>query len=370
MRVGIAISRYKRSGGLERVSGEWARGLVSRGHEVTVFTQLVERSPGDEAIRFTDVGGLHSPIAARAATFPPAVTRAVKRAALDGVISFGCTVLAPCVVRLPGAHRPWWELANSMAPVSSYEGLRRRMNPHHRFVLEYERLVLRSPDSRLVLAASDRAAGDIKRLYPRAASRVRVVPDGIDLAAFDFDFVRRDAQRSEWGVGERFVLLTVATEVRRKGIAELMRAFARTRGAVLVVVGKAARDEVIRLAAEHGVSDRVRAVGFVKDIVAAYCAADLLVFPTIFDPWGLPVVESLACGTPVVASIQAGSAQVISGSNGVLIGPANDAPAINAAIEEAMAKNWDRAAARSSVEHLAWPGVIDKVEEAFREAFP
>lgn len=369
MRVGIAISRYRRSGGLERVSGEWARGLASRGHDVTVFTQLVEPSPGDDQIRFVRVGGLHSPIAARAATFPRRATKAARRAGLDAVISFGCTVLLRgTIVRLPGAHRPWWDLANALDPPTTYPGLRRRLNPHHRIVLAWENRVLTPRIARAVLAASEIAADDIMRLYPGIASRVLVVPDGIDPAAFAFDPAKREAMRSAWDASDAFVVLTVATEVRRKGIASLLEAFTHVllqrRDALLVVAGTAPQAEVERLAAERGLSHRVRAVGFVPDVAAAYAAADLFVFPTLFDPWGLPVVEALACGTPVACSIDAGSSQVVApGENGLLIDSAADALALAHTIVGAAALPLDRERNRASVERLAWPKIVDLVED-------
>jgi len=368
VRIGIAISRYARSGGLERVSGEWARGLASRGHEVTVFAQQVEEGPGDDAVRFVHVGGMHSPIAARAATYPFAVTRAIREASPDVVIAFGNAVLLPdVIVRLHGAHRPWWELANSLAPWDSYEGARRRLNPHHRIVLALEKRILTPRIARAVLAASDQAAADIRRLYPAIADRVRVVPDGIDLDAFHFDPTAREATRRAWRADDSFVVLTVATEVRRKGIATLLDAFvlfsSERPDAVLVVAGSAPRAEIERLAAARGISDRVRMPGFVPDIAAAYGAADLFVFPTIFDPWGLPVVEALACGTPVVTSKAAGSSQVIVPSeNGLLTEQFADAASIAAAMREASGIAAGRERIRSSVAHLSWPRVIDDVD--------
>lgn len=366
MRVGIVISNYRRYGGLERMSGEWARGLAARGHGVTVFAQTFEPGEGDEAIEFIPVGGAQSPIALRAATFPPAATRTVRRNPRDLIVSFGYGVLDPCVVRLPGAHRPWWEIASRIAPPTSWEGLRRRMNPHHRIVLALERRLLGAGMPLAVLAAAEGAANDIKRLYPRVAPVVEIVPDGVALDSFTFDEEARNALRASWGVGERAVVLTVATEVRRKGIENLFSALVGIErdDVLLVVAGTASRDEVARAASELGVAARVRVAGFVADIAAAYSAADLLVFPTLYDHWGLPVVESLACGTPVAASAHAGAAQAIDdGRTGVLIRDPADPSDIAGAITRGLKLEASREDCRAAAEPFGWPRVVDLVEK-------
>lgn len=372
VRTGIVISTYNRSAGLERVSGEWARGLASRGHDVSVFAQRAERGPGDESIRFVPVGGLRGPIAARAATFPPAATRAVRKHQLDAVVSFGCTVLDPAVVRLPGAHAPWWELANREAPAVSAEGFRRRLNPHHAITLAFERRIIGNGVAQKVLTASEAAAADVRRFYPRSSDRIEIVPDGIDLDEFRFDSEARTALRERWGADGSWVVLTVATEVRRKGIATLLRAFkmvlARRPKALLVVAGTADRAAIARLAAAEGLGDRVRVAGFVPDIRAAYSAADLLVFPTLFDPWGLPVVEALACGTPVAASVAAGASSAVKpGVTGVLIEEPRNPAAVAAAMGEAGNLVVTRGECQASVEYLAWPRIVDMVERILDE---
>jgi glycosyltransferase involved in cell wall biosynthesis len=370
VRIGIVISTYRRWGGLERVSGEWARGLAGRGHDVSVYAQTFEPGPGDDSIAFVRTGGLRSPIAARAATFPRAATRAVRAADLDLVVSFGCSVLIPAVVRLHGAHAPWWELANRQIPAASFEGIRRRLNPHHRVILALERRVLGTGLPLVVLTAADLAAADIKRFYPATRDKVRVVPDGINLEEFTFDPESRAHLRSRWGAeGKTRVLLTVATEIRRKGLDLLLQAFATVSrdspNSLLVIAGTVDRAALSRLAERFEVQDRVRAAGFVPDISAAYSAADLLVFPSIYEHWGLPIVEALACGTPVVASALAGASQAIEdGRTGRLIHDPFDAGEITARLVEASDLRATREECRASVEHMAWPRVIDLVEKS------
>ena len=367
MKLGIVISSYHRSAGLERVAVEYARGLRARGHDVTVFAQKFAPEAADEGITFRKVGGAHR-IAARAATFPFAATRAVERAGLDNIVSFGSACLKPAVVRLPGAHRSWWEVANHEWPVTTLDGLRRRLNPHHRIILALDRRVLGGGVPKAVLAAGQWAADDIGRFYPAVASRVSILPDGVNLEEFAFDAPGRERTRARWGVGDAPVLFTVATELRRKGLDTLLQAFRIVRearpDATLIIAGRAPVADIRALAVHHRVGAEMRAVGFVEDLRAAYSAADVLMFPTRFDPWGLPVVEALACGTPVAVSARAGAASaVIAGETGSLIEDPGDPVLVARATVEAMSLKPNREAVRSTVRHLAWDAVVAGLEE-------
>jgi len=372
LRLGIVISAYNRRGGLERVAVEYARGLVARGHEVVVFAQTWEVQDEDRAVRFVRVGGLRSQIALRAATFPFAAARAVARVDLDNIVSFGSVLSRPCVVRLPGAHRSWWEVANREWPVTTFDGLRRRLNPHHHIILASDRHVLGRGIPSAVLAAGDWAADEIRFYYPAVVDKVRVLPDGVNLEEFSFDPKGRETMRAAWEVGDSPLLFTVATEMRRKGLGTLFESFRvireRVPDARLVVAGRAPAGDVRALAVAHRLGREVRAVGFVPDLRAAYSAADALIFPTRFDPWGLPIAESLACGTPVAVSARAGAAAAVTdGVNGALIPDPTDPVGVAHAAVRALSLPSDRAGARASVEHLRWENVVAQLEQVLEQ---
>ena len=365
MDLAIAIASYHRSAGLERVAVEYARGLTARGHLVTVYAQHVHREQGDDGIRFVRVGGFRRSMALRAATFPLKVTHALDGTRYDNIISFGSVVRRPAVVRLPGAHRSWWEFANEAWPISTADGLRRRLNPHHHIVLAWDHRVLGRGLPKKVLAAGEWAAADVRRFYPAVAGKTGVLPDGVNLDEFSYDPEGGSALAKSWGGGP--ILFILATELRRKGLGTLFEAFGIVRrahpDARLIVGGRVPDADVRALAVQHKVSDAVRAIGFVEDLRAAYSAADVLVFPTRFDPWGLPIIEALACGTPVAASARAGaSGSVRDGQTGAVIDDPSDARAVADAIERALAIEVDRDRLRSSVEHLAWEHVVRDLE--------
>jgi UDP-glucose:(heptosyl)LPS alpha-1,3-glucosyltransferase len=373
MKIGLVIGAYNDRGGLERVAVETARGLRDLGHRVVVITQQIDSNDNDRGIEFIRVGGFKKNLALRAATFPAKATRAVGDLDLDVIYSFGSSVMVPAVVRAPGAHRSWWTLANREWPANSIEGARRRLNPHHRITLGLDAIVLGHAMPHAVLAAGEWAAEEIRTFYPRIADRVDVLPDGVNLEEFRFSPEGRDAKQAAWKTGPGPVLLSVATELRRKGLGTLCESFRLIREelptAVLVIGGRAPAADIRALVAQHHVSDGVRVVGEIDDMAAAYSAADALVFPTRFDPWGLPVVESLACGTPVAVSARAGAAQAVTpGVSGALITDPTDPAQVAQATIDALYATGSRAEIRESVYDFAWPRVVERLEKFLREA--
>ena len=81
-------------------------------------------------------------------------------------------------------------------------------------------------------------------------------------------------------------------------------------------------ETIVQHAKEVGLEDRVRFVGFVPEpeLPLWYNAADLFVYPSEYEGFGLPALEALACGTPVVASNRSSLPEVV-GEAGVLVDP-------------------------------------------------
>jgi glycosyltransferase involved in cell wall biosynthesis len=117
------------------------------------------------------------------------------------------------------------------------------------------------------------------------------------------------------------------------------------------------------LARTAGVADALVSVGFIRDMRAAYAGADVLLFPTRFDTWGLPVVEALSCGTPVVVSAHAGAATVVHpGRNGAVLTDPTDPIAVAFAALDVLERRHDRDALRAGIEHLSWDRIVAELE--------
>lgn len=184
-----------------------------------------------------------------------------------------------------------------------------------------------------VIAVSEATRQDIIRLYDAEPSRVVTVPNGVgdEMRPLDADVVAKF--RAERGL-DAPVLLFLGTLQPRKNLETLLRAYARTAGETgwrLVVAGAAGwqHEAIFALARELGVADAVRFVGFVppEELPLWYNAADAFVYPSLYEGFGLPLLEAMACGTPVVASETPALREVVANA-GLIVGP-RDVPALS-----------------------------------------
>src|SRR5205823_4033982 len=156
------------------------------------------------------------------------------------------------------------------------------------------------------------------------------IPNGVDVTRFDPQtrLQRRSAARCELNLApEAFVLLLIGNDWRNKGLQTLIEALSEGRDLPLrvLVVGQ---DDVKPFEATLrglGLPDRVTFLAPSEDVMQFYAAADAYTGPSLEDAYGLPVMEAMASGLPVIASVNAGVSEVIKdGLNGLLLSEATN----------------------------------------------
>ncbi|MCJ7839256.1 MAG: glycosyltransferase family 4 protein, partial [Burkholderiales bacterium] len=106
--------------------------------------------------------------------------------------------------------------------------------------------------------------------------------------------------------------LFVGSGFRRKGLPQLLRAMTGVRGAQLVVVGADKELAHLRRSAEETkLSGRVHFAGGQDDVKPWYGMADCFVLPTLYDPFPNAALEAMACGLPLITSLQCGAAELV-----------------------------------------------------------
>ena len=160
-----------------------------------------------------------------------------------------------------------------------------------------------------VIVPSEAVKGDVMRILGLPRERVFVIPEAAGPAFHPQDAVAIEAVRRRYGLEGPF-LLSVGSLEPGKNRERLLQAFARLRARglthTLVVAGQRAwrYEGEAPLAQQLGLADSVRFLGHVPqaDLPALYSAAEVFVFPSLYEGFGLPALEALACGTPVVSS--------------------------------------------------------------------
>lgn len=183
--------------------------------------------------------------------------------------------------------------------------------------------------SSAILTVSSHSQLELDRVYPAARGKSTVLYSGVD-ATFQPDFSSGQSEqvRRRYRLPDRFIL-ALGTGRPHKNIETLLDAFARLpdRSLFLVAAGPFDTrfpDELQRRAERLGVVDRLIRPGLVRegDLATLYALATVFVFPSIVEGFGLPVIEAMACGTPVITSSTSAMPEA-AGDAGVLVEPTN-----------------------------------------------
>lgn len=194
-----------------------------------------------------------------------------------------------------------------------------------------ERLLMRR--TRVLIAVSGDTARFARCVKGLPGERIRVVHNGIDSGSFGGDRQQeRLAWRRAWGIAEdAFVVGAAGRLSPQKGFRHLVEAapaiLAAAPGARFLVAGRGAEEARLKaLARRLGVEQAFCFAGYHEQMGPAYAAMDLFVLPSVYEPFGLVVLEAQACGLPVIASAVGGVPEIIeSGANGVLVPPGDPA---------------------------------------------
>jgi glycosyltransferase involved in cell wall biosynthesis len=210
----------------------------------------------------------------------------------------------------------------------------------YRLAMVLERKIYRDPRVRLV-AVSDLVAQHLKTHFDR--TDVPVIQNAVDTTRFtpDARLARRSARRQFFGYSdEDFVLLIIGNDWKIKGLDFLLRAFTHLCDLPvrLLVVGsddpRLYQAQLINSVAH----DRVRFEVPRTDVLSFYSAADAYVGPSLEEAFGLPIVEAMACGLPVIASIHAGASEFIrDGETGLLLSNPRDPSEIASLVQRLFA---------------------------------
>lgn len=375
MKVALTFQGCHRRAGVERVMVEAANFLRSRGHDVTVLASEFDASvlePGIEKVRVVPGSSsrLWGPILfARGA---PRSLAAVSPCP-DVHAAFGVISPPGGVLWVASVHRAWIEISQRSRGIAGR--LRQWVNPIHYYLLARERWYFRGRRYRLLIALSERVKSDLVRFYRVAEEDIVVLPNGYNPREFNLE--RR--LRERWKVRQELgytdsdrVIVFVANELERKGFGPLVRAVSRLKGTrpKLLVVGRVTPSSYRGEIAQLGLAGSVRFTGPSDDVGRWYAAADLFALPTIYEAWGLVIVEALACGLPVLTSRLAGAAVAVrEGRTGFLLDDPQDVQEISSKLARLMeGPNAEPAEISSSVSDYRWERILPRYEHILMAA--
>jgi len=220
-----------------------------------------------------------------------------------------------------------------------------------------------------VITVSEKSREDVAQAFAIPTQRLHVVPNGIDTEMFrPLPDVKREENR---------IITTTSSDVPIKGLRYLLEAVAsivKQRDVKVTVVGKPRKDK--------GVEDLVRALdlgGFVEftgrikdeEFAHYYARATLAVVPSLYEGFGFPAGEAMACKTPVVSTTGGALPEVV-GEAGVLV-PPGDSQALADAIVSLLddperRRRLGEEGHQRMHEHFTWKRAAERMVEVYREA--
>jgi glycosyltransferase involved in cell wall biosynthesis len=156
------------------------------------------------------------------------------------------------------------------------------------------------------------------------------VRNGVDLKQFapELRLQRRSQARADLEIiADRFVFLLIGNDWRKKGLQTAIEALGKCMEMPiqLLVVGRDDAEPFVPTIRRLNLSERIKFLRPSDDVMKFYAAADAYLGPSLEDAFGLPILEAMACGLPVIASVNAGASEIIEDrSSGLLLrDPAN-----------------------------------------------
>jgi len=364
LRIALVVHDYHRHGGHARYVAELAT-RFRRDHAVTVFANTFEE-PDPAGITYRHIPAWRANALTTIASFiMPAALLA--RGRFDIVHAQGLCGLRQDVVTAHICQPAWFAAADRYA---GRPGWRKRV--FRAVVTRLDRLVMRPGAAARFIAPSARVKDDLAEYYG-LTDRVRVVHHGTDTEAFHprNRGKWRDAVRAELGLAPTNCAALYVGDLQ-KAMPAAVRAVARVPGVRLVAVSRSDPAPYAALAASEGVADRVVFAPFSAEVARYYAAADLFLFPTYYDAFGLVLTEAMASGLPVVSSRAAGAAELVThGESGWLTAEPWDADQIAAGVRtlaaDAALRERMGAAARAAVEARTWDRVAAETMAVYRE---
>lgn len=194
-----------------------------------------------------------------------------------------------------------------------------------------------------VLADSQATKDDLTAVWQVPADKVTVLYSGVHERFQPVaDAQKRTAVRQQYGLGSAPYILAVGTVQPRKNYQMLIRAFqpvAQTHPHNLIITGGKGWlfTEMMAEVGRQGLDGRVHFAGFVADadLPTLYSEADLFVFPSLYEGFGLPLLEAMGCGVPVITA-NTSSLPEVAGQAAVLLSPHEEA-AWTAAMKQLLA---------------------------------
>ncbi len=370
MRIGLETLSCDPRTGIGRIARALANAFSQRGHEVHIIAH--DPGPPDVRTHAHRVMGFPRSKALSKILFRIDEQRCLRTLSCDITYSFGIGRRAD-VVAAQSCHRAGMEIlkSHSLAPWE-----RPNWGLYDMVSLNDEKALLTSKRTKRIIACSNLVKNQIIQYYGVEPGRIVVIPNGVSLHGGDRSGEFLASLRKQWGIAEEErVLLFTGNEFSRKGLKSVLEAMAKLDmpNLRLVVAGRGNIRPYERLAEALRLAGRVTFLGSVENPDRLFGVADLFVFPTLYEPFGMVVLEAMAAGVPVITSKSCGAVEgMTQGFHGIFLDDPTSAAEVADGIRRLLAdenlRNKLSVEGRNKASEFRWDAIAARTLEVLERA--
>ncbi|MFQ4145149.1 glycosyltransferase family 4 protein [Chlorogloeopsis sp. ULAP02] len=379
MKLSIVTHNVIKGNGQGRVNYEITWEAIRRGHYVTLLaSQVAPELQENSQVKWISIPVKNWPtefIRNMIFSWRSAIWLRQHRSEFDLVKANGAITLFPADVNaVHFVHSSWLKFSAKGAVSKSLKTL---LNPRGVLYDFYQWLYTAVnarwekkafSQAKIVVAISNQIAKDLLNIGV-APECLQVILNGVDLQ----EFSPGTTDRKTWGLPSGVPLALFAGDIRipRKNLDTVLQALVKVPNLHLAVAGITEGSPYLQLADSVGLSDRVHFLGLRYDVPQLMKAVDFLVFPSRYEPFGLVVIEAMACGLPVITAQTTGAAELVTPESGIVLPDPDDAQALaqallvlasDRALRERMGK-----AARAIAQNHSWDQMAQRYVDLFEE---
>ncbi|TET23591.1 MAG: glycosyltransferase family 1 protein [Candidatus Cloacimonadota bacterium] len=363
MKVAIISVRTFQYGGVERYAYELVNHLSDH-VTVHLFTSKLE---GDVTAKVHLVPAVGRKDLVSVNSFMLFLKSHLKRKSFDIIHSMGPLYLHPDIVT---AHICQKRLLHDKALFEDFTIKRRAYwKVRTQAASRFQKMSFKNAGT--VIAVSSMLKEELEKAY--GIKNITVIHPGISAEFFHSGSgEERRKGREKLGFDHNsFIILFVGSQWERKGLKFALQALSLLNGnAKLLVVGKGDKLIFKRIAEKYGVTNRVRFAGFQRNIVDSYRISDMLILPSLYEPFGYPVLEAMAMGLPVVTCKSVGASELVEeGRTGYVADKPTDVKQLSLMIKKVMngSQKTYSTAAKERAHQFLWEKKIHQIKPLYDE---
>ena len=309
----------KASGGAEKTAANFAEGMIAKGHQVYVMSEQFNAEKSD-SLKWVEVPKKRSVFGGTWA-FHCQVQKLLKsrwRHKADIVYAL-CRTFPVDVMRVTEQlHHVWLPMHYSKF---------QRFNPRHSSILCLEKLLFNTHNCKEYITNSELVKNQLIANFKLPEDKISVVNNGVNSSIFypgDLDEINK--QKAVKNINpDNFVFIFVANNFKIKGLDSVIKALAKLSPEIqsqlsLLVVGGDDPAPYKKLASQLKFKGQLKFTGKQKEMRDCYICADLMIYPSLYEPFGNVCLEAAACGVPSVTTPLNGSSQLIEpGKSGYIV---------------------------------------------------